>query len=330
MSFCTECGEQIRHTECPNCGTSSEAQWKFCGNCGGSLTEFASGDTTVSGAVQEIQESRQVTATQATEHLPLVPDQLTKLQDEVSTDIWMENLFREGVERSRKSGDDARLAEALYNYSCSLRHLGYFSKAARHFDETYKIFRTLGDNSNLAKARYWHGRTLIDLGDFDKAATHLGESAELFRKLGDDTNLEITRYWMDKATAVYEVDSGGPCPHCGHINGAGRRLCFRCSAPLGQPQPRAKIAPTPATAAASEISRDNSPAAFKDPAPSPQPPPTSNSRSSAFYALWVSVGIGVLLFLTGTSALLDAVVGALIWFLICWGALALIRKVVST
>lgn len=33
-------------------------------------------------------------------------------------------------------------------------------------------------------------------------------------------------------TTAYDVDTGGPCPKCGHVNQSHRRLCFRCSAVL--------------------------------------------------------------------------------------------------
>ena len=97
-----------------------------------------------------------------------------------------EALNEAALELYRELGDEAALAQALYNSGVALMYQARFEQASPQLEEAATLSQALGDRAGLA--RTLNPRSLVALSrhDYGRAATLAEESMTTTREVGDD------------------------------------------------------------------------------------------------------------------------------------------------
>ena len=86
----------------------------------------------------------------------------------------------------RKLGDEAALAQALYNSGVSLMYQARFERAAPQLEEAATLSQALGDRAALARTLNPRGMVALSRRDYRRAAALAEESMTTTREVGDD------------------------------------------------------------------------------------------------------------------------------------------------
>ncbi|MDQ3238287.1 MAG: tetratricopeptide repeat protein [Actinomycetota bacterium] len=101
------------------------------------------------------------------------------------------SLSQENLALSRRTGDKAGAAFALYNLGMTKMFQEEHERARVLFEEAVALQRELGDEVGLARTLQGLGLTVMSLGDFDHAEEFYEEGLALARKTGDILGIEL-------------------------------------------------------------------------------------------------------------------------------------------
>jgi predicted ATPase/class 3 adenylate cyclase len=102
--------------------------------------------------------------------------------DLVTARTW----YEEAVELARASGDDARIANAMYNMTFTFTFEQSDQVQARELaQEAVEIYRRLGDEAGIGRALWGLANAHYFFADFADGLQFAHESLEIFRRIGD-------------------------------------------------------------------------------------------------------------------------------------------------
>ncbi len=94
--------------------------------------------------------------------------------------------YAEALERARDSGDEARIANAIYNFSFTFTLERVNQEGRRELaQEAVDIYRRLGDEAGVGRALWGLGNMHYYFGEFSAGVVVEREALEIFRRLGD-------------------------------------------------------------------------------------------------------------------------------------------------
>jgi predicted ATPase/class 3 adenylate cyclase len=94
--------------------------------------------------------------------------------------------YQRALELARASGDDARIANALYNLSFTFTLIREDQEQARaNAAEAVEIFRRIGDEAGIGRALWGLANAFYFFGDFAEGIPIAEEAIEIFRRRGD-------------------------------------------------------------------------------------------------------------------------------------------------
>ncbi len=94
--------------------------------------------------------------------------------------------YEEAVELARASGDDARIANAIYNVTFTFTLGREDQLAARRLaEEAVEIYRRLGDEAGIGRALWGLANAHYFFADFGEGLGFAREALEIFRRIGD-------------------------------------------------------------------------------------------------------------------------------------------------
>ncbi|HEV8252498.1 MAG TPA: tetratricopeptide repeat protein [Candidatus Limnocylindria bacterium] len=105
--------------------------------------------------------------------------------------------YEEAVEIARASGDDARIANAIYNlsFTFTLEHEDQV-RARALAKEAVEIYRRLGDEAGIARSLWGEANTYYFFRDFAGGIDLAQEALEIFRRLDDRFMIGWTLYML--------------------------------------------------------------------------------------------------------------------------------------
>ena len=113
--------------------------------------------------------------------------------------IW----YEEALAIARASGDEARIANALYNLASSASMGKEDQDRARALaKEAVEIYRRLGDEAGIGRALWGEANSYYFFGDFTGGLELAREALEIFRRIGDRFMTGWTLYMM----ALYNLN----------------------------------------------------------------------------------------------------------------------------
>ena len=105
--------------------------------------------------------------------------------------------YEAALEIARASGDEARIANALYNLSSSAAMEKDDQDSARALaKEAVEIYRRVGDEAGLGRALWGEANSYYFFGDFAGGIEVAREALEIFRRIGDRFMTGWTLYMM--------------------------------------------------------------------------------------------------------------------------------------
>jgi tetratricopeptide (TPR) repeat protein len=113
--------------------------------------------------------------------------------DVAAARVW----YEEALEIARAAGDDARIANAIYNLASSASMEKDDQVRARALaTEAVEIYRRLGDEAGIGRALWGEANSYYFFGDFTGGVERAREALEIFRRLGDRFMTGWTLYMM--------------------------------------------------------------------------------------------------------------------------------------
>jgi tetratricopeptide (TPR) repeat protein len=112
--------------------------------------------------------------------------------------------YEEALELARASGDEGRIANALYNlgFTFTMEHADQM-RARGLADEAVETFRRLGDEAGIGRALWGKANTYYFFGDFAGGVGVAQEALDIFRRLGDRFMTGWTLYML----ALYHLET---------------------------------------------------------------------------------------------------------------------------
>jgi predicted ATPase/class 3 adenylate cyclase len=94
--------------------------------------------------------------------------------------------YRQALELARATGDDAQIANALYNLSFTFSLISEDQEQARaNASEAVEIYRRIGDEAGIGRSLWGLGNAYYFFGDYAQGIPIAEEAIEIFRRLGD-------------------------------------------------------------------------------------------------------------------------------------------------
>jgi predicted ATPase/class 3 adenylate cyclase len=115
--------------------------------------------------------------------------------------------YRESLELARASGDEARIANALYNVSFTFSLISEDQEQARdNAQEAVEIYRRLGDQAGIGRSLWALANAYYFFGDFATGIPIAQEALQIFLRLGD----RFMTAWAQYMLALFhlQVDRG--------------------------------------------------------------------------------------------------------------------------
>jgi predicted ATPase/class 3 adenylate cyclase len=123
---------------------------------------------------------------------------------------WQGNMtasrawYAEALELARASGDDARIANALYNLSFTFTLISEDQEQARaNASEAVEIYRRIGDEAGIGRSLWGLANSYYFFGDIAPGIPIAEEAIEIFRRLGD----RFMTAWGLYNLALFELQS---------------------------------------------------------------------------------------------------------------------------
>jgi tetratricopeptide (TPR) repeat protein len=105
--------------------------------------------------------------------------------------------YEEALEIARAAGDDARVANAIYNLASSASmEKDDMVRARALAAEAVEIYRRLGDEAGIGRALWGEANSYYFFGDFTGGVERARQALEIFRRLGDRFMTGWTLYMM--------------------------------------------------------------------------------------------------------------------------------------
>ncbi len=117
-----------------------------------------------------------------------------------------EGSYGEALELARAHGDDADLANALYNVAFAEAFGGHWEAGDRAIDEALAIYRRTGVGEGIARVLWARGTLNTIRGDLESARGDFEEALGLYAELDDQFQLG----WTHRMLATTLLDLGQP------------------------------------------------------------------------------------------------------------------------
>jgi predicted ATPase/class 3 adenylate cyclase len=105
--------------------------------------------------------------------------------------------YREALELARASGDEARIANALYNLSFTFTLISEDQEQARsNAVEAVEIYRRIGDEAGIGRSLWGLANAYYFFGDFASGIPVAQEALEIFLRSGDRFMTAWTQYML--------------------------------------------------------------------------------------------------------------------------------------
>ena len=138
------------------------------------------------------------------------------------------SLSQESLALSRRTGDRAGAAVALYNLGFATMFQEEYERATTLFEEAVALQRELGDEVSLARALQGLGLTVMAQGDFGRAEALYEEGLALARRAGDALGIELLLLGLGLA-ALGQDEYGRARELCAEALKLSQRLDYRHS-----------------------------------------------------------------------------------------------------
>jgi predicted ATPase len=124
-------------------------------------------------------------------------------------------FYDERLELARSTGDERRIADALYDDSFpSLVTRSETPKARALLEDALQVYRKLGDDPGIAKCLWGLGQAHLYMEDDESAIKVLEQAIEIFRRLGDRFGLGWALFI--RSVAALKVNDIGVAGATGH------------------------------------------------------------------------------------------------------------------
>jgi predicted ATPase len=99
---------------------------------------------------------------------------------------WAKTWYEEALELARASGDESRIANAIYNLGFAFASAQEDQVRARALaEESIEIYRRLGDEAGMARALWSLANSYYFFKDFEPGVGITRQALEIFRRVGD-------------------------------------------------------------------------------------------------------------------------------------------------
>ncbi|HYM53620.1 MAG TPA: tetratricopeptide repeat protein, partial [Candidatus Dormibacteraeota bacterium] len=112
--------------------------------------------------------------------------------------------YAEALELARASGDDARIANALYNLSFTFSLISEDQEQARaNASEAVEIYRRIGDQAGIGRSLWGLANSYYYFRDFAPGIPIVEEALQIFRRMGD----RFMTAWGLYILALFELET---------------------------------------------------------------------------------------------------------------------------